>query len=178
MDSFHLQKDENGLEYATLRHETQQKNFQGGIGCHEAPSDKRMYEIPGSDACPIKMLHLLMRKTDPNATHLFNSCYKEALSIPALQPLWYAAKPLAKRTFSGFMADICKSSQCIKAYTPYCLRATAITAMSDAGFQSRQIMFMSGHRCEASLKTYNRNLTSQQKHSVSSCLSTVTNPDL
>ena len=72
MDSFHFQKDENGLEYATLCHETQQQNFQGGIGCNEAPSDKRIYEIPGIDTCPIKMLHLLMSKTDPNATHLFN----------------------------------------------------------------------------------------------------------
>ena len=73
MDSFHYQKNENGPEYATLRHETQQ-NFQGGIGCNEAPSDKRIYEIPGIDTCPIKMLHLLMSKTDPNTTHghLFN----------------------------------------------------------------------------------------------------------
>ena len=50
-----------------------------------------------------------------------------------------------------------------------------ITAMSDAGFQSRQIIFMSGHRSEM-LKTYNRK-SSQQKRSLSSCLSTITNPD-
>ena len=72
MDSFHFQEDENDLEYATLCHETQQQNFQGGIGCNEAPSDKRIYEILGIDTCLIKMLHLLMSKTDPNATHLFN----------------------------------------------------------------------------------------------------------
>lgn len=45
-DSFQFHNDENGLEYVTLRQETQQKNFQGGIESEEAPSDKRMYSSP------------------------------------------------------------------------------------------------------------------------------------
>lgn len=93
-----------------------------------------------------------------SALSLFNSCFKDALHNPSAD-LWYTSKPLAKRSFSGFMSDICKSSKCMNTYTPHCLRATSITAMSDQGFESRQIMYMSGHRCEASLKTYNRHLS-------------------
>lgn len=116
-DSFNFHTDENGLEYVTLRHETQQKNFQGGMESKEAPSDKRMY------------------------------------SSPSDMDLWFTSKPLSKRTFSGFMADISKSAKCSGIYTPHCLRATAITAMSEAGFEARQIMFMSGHRSESSLSS-------------------------
>lgn len=157
-DSFLFQKDENNRQYVTLCHETQQKNFQGGIRSEEAPSGKRIYEVPESEICPVKMLRLLLSKTDSSALSLFNSCFKDALHNPSAD-LWYTSKPLAKRSFSGFMSDICKSSKCMNTYTPHCLRATSITAMSDQGFESRQIMYMSGHRCEASLKTYNRHLS-------------------
>lgn len=175
-DSFLFQKDENNRQYVTLCHETQQKNFQGGIRSEEALSGKRIYEVPESEICPVKMLRLLLSKTDSSALSLFNSCFKDALHNPSAD-LWYTSKPLAKRSFSGFMSDICKSSKCMNTYTPHCLRATSITAMSDQGFESRQIMYMSGHRCEASLKTYNRHLSDEQKRSVSSCLSNVTNPN-
>ena len=125
------------------------------------------------------MLHLLIEKTDKNASHLFNSCTKEALSTrsPSDMDLWFTSKPLSKRTFSGFMADISKSAKCSGIYTPHCLRATAITAMSEAGFEARQIMFMSGHRSESSLSSYNRTLSNEQKLSVSSCLSSITHPN-
>ena len=76
-DSFLFQSDEHG-EYVTLTHETQQKNFQGGLGSDEAPADKRMYATD-SVFCPVKMLKLLINKTDPAATHLFNLVNASAL---------------------------------------------------------------------------------------------------
>lgn len=56
MDSFQFHKDENNMEYITLRHKTLVKNFQGGIWSDEAPAGKRLYDVPGiwSDVCPIK----------------------------------------------------------------------------------------------------------------------------
>lgn len=55
-------------------------------------------------------------------------------------------------------------------------KATAISSMNNAGFQAKHIMFMFGHRCKASLKTYNRNRTDDQKRKASSVLSTISNP--
>ena len=43
------------------------------------------------------------------------------------------------------MSDVCKLAKCAKTCTPHCLRATAITTMSDEGFEARQVMYMSGH---------------------------------
>ncbi len=41
LNSFEFHEDEYG-EYVTLTHETQQKNFQGGLRSEEAPADKRI----------------------------------------------------------------------------------------------------------------------------------------
>lgn len=174
-DSFNFLEDQDGRQYVTLNHETQQKNFQGGLTKDEAPVDRRMY-ASGAKNCPVAMLKLLIEKTDPAAEYLFNNCYKEALKAPVQMLIWYGSKPLAKRTFTNFMADISKSSGLRKWYTPHCLRATAIQAMNDSGFESRHIMFMSGHRSEASLKFYSRNPCSDQKRALSTALSNVVLP--
>lgn len=50
--------------------------------------------------------------------------------------------------------------------------------MNDAGSQAWHIMFMSGHRCKASLNTYNRNMTVDQKRKPGYVLAmTINNPD-
>ena len=171
-DSFDFKFDENSKEYVTINHETQQKNFQGGLTKDEAPVDRRMYAT-GDENCSVKILKLFIEKTDKNAKSLFNNIYREALNTPQQAEVWYGTKGLAKRTFTNLMADISKGSGLSKAYTPHCLRATAIQAMNDSGFSSRHIMFMSGHRCEASLNPYSRNPSVNQKKALSSTLTNV-----
>ena len=171
-DSFVFDHDDKGGEYVTLSHECLQKNFQGGLNSEEAESDKRMYATGRAD-CPLKLLRLLMDRTDHTATHLFNCCNQDALASPSTLNPWFGTKPLTKRTFAGFMPDVSKSAGCSKRYTAHSLRATAIQAMSDAGYEARHIMFMSGHRNESSIRSYSRNLSSGQKRSLSNTLSSV-----
>lgn len=173
MDSVEFNEDETG-EFVTLNHETQQKTHQGGIALAaravEGHTEKRMYASPQSTCCPVKLLKLLIEKTEKSATSLFNQYYKEA--TPETDK-WYAAKPLSKRTFSKFLNEICKAASVETNYTPHCLRATAITYLSDLGYESRHIMFMSNHKSESSLKSYNRSMSSNQKKTMSSTLSTM-----
>lgn len=107
LNSFDFHEDEHG-EYAVLNHETQQKNYQGGILSAETDS-KRMYAT-GGKICPLKMLRLLINKTDPAATHLFNQYRKESLSCPLTSDIWFVNKPLAKCTFTKFLTDICRAA--------------------------------------------------------------------
>ena len=171
-DSLIFQTDDKGDEYVTLSHECQQKNFQGGLNSEEAAADKRMYAT-GRDDCPVQMLRHFIQRTDDEATHLFNSCTHEALASPSTTAKWYGSKPLNKRTFTRFMPDISKSAGCSMKYTAHCLRATAIQAMNDAGYESRHIMFMSGDRNEGSLRSYSRHMSTTQKRLLSSTLSSV-----
>lgn len=73
------------------------------------------------------------------------------------------------------MADICRNSKCSTSYTAHCLRATAIQAMNDAGFELRHIMFMSGHKNESSVRSYTRECSTNQKKQISNALATITN---
>jgi len=173
LNSFVFHKDENDREFVVLSHETKQKNWQGGLDGGEAASDKRMYAVVDSEKCPVRNLKLLLDKTDPTATSLFNHCSKDALISPDEESIWYTTKPVKQYQFSRFMSDISKNSKCSKSYTAHCLRATAIQGMSDAGFQLRHIMYMSGHKNESSVRSYNRSCSSNQKEALSDTLSTI-----
>lgn len=166
-------KDKNNREYMKLEQEVQEKNHQGGINNEESQTGKRIYES-GDVNCPIGLIKYFLSKQCRDAKYLFNGIVKEAISHPAGQETWFNDKPLGKTTFSNFMTDICKYSHTTQRYTAHCLRATAIQAMNDAGFETRHIMSMSGHRCESSLKHYNRRMSETQKESVSGVMSALT----
>lgn len=102
-DSFNFLFDDDDKEYVVLRHETQQKNFQGGFSSDEAPSDKRIYAVPECPTCPVKMLRLLLSKTDQHATNLFNACVKDALISPSSCDTWY----LTSLSKSNHSEDLC-----------------------------------------------------------------------
>lgn len=57
---------------------------------------------------------------------------------------------------------ICKAAG-TKIYTNHCLRSTMVQRLSDAGFDSREIMSVSGDKCESSLKSYWRPNLNQRK---------------
>ena len=56
-------------------------------------------------------------------------------------------------------------------YTNHCIRATCVTELSANGLEARQIMRVTGHRCESSLRTYEKDNTVAQKRLTSSILS-------
>lgn len=60
-------------------------------------------------------------------------------------------------------------------YTAHCLRATATQALDDAGCEIRHIMFMTGHRNEASVRSYSRGTTEEQKYKMSRILTNLSN---
>lgn len=173
-DSFVFHNDDYG-EYVSIKHETQQKNFQGGLTSTHNISDKRMYATGGT-ICPVKMLRLLINKTHKNAESLFNQYNKETLCNPRDNEIWYTPKPLAKRSYLHFLSDICKASRVETMYTPHCLRATAIQHLNDEGYEARHIMFMSNHKNESSLRSYNRTVSTFQKKSLSTSLAAITHP--
>lgn len=87
--SFNFLFDEDEKEYVVLRHEIQQKNYQGGLSSDETLSDKRIYAVPMCPTCPVKML--LLTKTDQHAIIV---CVKDALISPSSCDTWYSGKLL------------------------------------------------------------------------------------
>jgi hypothetical protein len=120
----------------------------------------------------VHMLQLLIAKTDKNASSLFHQYNREAVFSPS-NTVWFADKALSKRSFGNFLGDICKAANVLNHYTPHCVRATAIQLLNDEGYEARQIMYMSDHKCESSSRSYNNTFSTAQKRSLSSSLSAI-----
>ena len=78
-----------------------------------------------------------------------------------------------------FKANFCMfprwNMHCIRIH-PTSLRATAITYLNDSGFEARHIMFMSNHKNESSLISYNRFMSKYLSKTLSSMKSTSRSP--
>ena len=68
------------------------------------------------------------------------------------------------------MSKISAESQLSDRYTNHCLRATTVTALSHAGFVSKDICSVTGHKSEVSLKHYCQEPSDKQKAKMSSRL--------
>ena len=77
---------------------------------------------------------------------------------------------VGKNKLGCMMSEFSKIAKLSKKYTKHCIRATAITALDQAGCVSRHIMSVSGHRSEASIKSYSRKTSTDQKRKVSETL--------
>ena len=75
------------------------------------------------------------------------------------------------------MNSLSKLANLSRIYTNHCKRATTITALSYAGFQTRQIMAVSGYKNESSVRSYVQDPTTEQKRSMSATLSSLVKDD-
>ena len=61
------------------------------------------------------------------------------------------------------MNKIAEKAGCVTKYTNHSLRATTVTSLNDAGFESRDIMTVTGHKAESSLKHYAKTSASRKR---------------
>ena len=73
------------------------------------------------------------------------------------------------------MKEISQEAKLSTVYTNHCVRATAITLWSQSGLENRQIMAISGHRNESSLRSYNSRPSVDQLRQCSDILSVALN---
>ena len=69
------------------------------------------------------------------------------------------------------MSELSRAAALSKYYANNCIRATAISALDRAGYEARHIMTVSGHRNEASIMSYSRDTSTDQKRQMSETIS-------
>ena len=79
-------------------------------------------------------------------------------------------KQIGKNSIGDFMKKISKRLQLSRLYTNHEIRHTTVTVLSNAGFPTRDIMNLTKHRNEKSIKSYVRDSTTCQKRAVSDTL--------
>ena len=59
-------------------------------------------------------------------------------------------------TLGEKMKNISREAKLSKCYTNHSIRATAVTILDKSGFEARHIMAISGHKNEASIRSYSK----------------------
>lgn len=122
----------------------------------------------GGSNCPVQTLRtFFFRRIDPQDNFFFNNCSKGAISSPQMTDVWYLANPCKQFQFCKFMPHIFKNSGCSRKYTTHCLCSTATQASNNERFEIRYIIYMSGYRNEASVRSFNRDCSTAQKQHLS-----------
>ncbi|XP_062606353.1 uncharacterized protein LOC134268175 [Saccostrea cucullata] len=149
MDSFEFKTDGVG-EYAIIKPETLGDNH----GVSKGHLKRRLYAV-GSDGgiCPVKLLKLMIEKTDKTAIRLFNK-YRKYVWMDVDEE-WFTAKPIAKRTFGTVLPQICKDAGVINRYAPHSLRATVL-AYQNEGYEPPDVMFIANLANEDYARSHTR----------------------
>lgn len=90
---------------------------------------------------------------------------------------WYDAVPLGKDPLNGAMKKISIQANLTTQYTNHCIRATVVSTLDDGGFEARHIMAQTGHKSEASIKSYAKKCPVKKKREMSRCLADAINTE-
>ncbi|XP_038045512.1 uncharacterized protein LOC119720063 [Patiria miniata] len=154
---FIISQDEDDIQYVTRRDQMTKNNREND----DESSSGFMYEIPDNDRCPVRSLKLYLSKLNPKSPDTFWQRPKE--TAPPDDGPWYCIGPVGTNTLGSKMKIISTKAGCSKVYTNHCLRATCVTVLDSAGFASRDIMSVSGHHSEQSIKHYSKTSDDKKK---------------
>ena len=111
-----------------------------------------MFET-NSHADGYSALEFFLTKLNPECDALFQ--YPKRNWRPSDQ-VWYENRPLGVNKLPTTMKEISKKASLSRIYTSHPVRATDITLWANVGLSDREIMAISGHRSEASLRSYHQ----------------------
>ncbi len=84
--------------------------------------------------------------------------------------VWFDKVPVGTTKLGAFMKDLSSNAHLSAVFTNHSIRATCITNLDQAGFESRHIMSISSHRSESTVKTYTKKCPEAKKHQMSDAL--------
>ena len=166
-ETFAIAVDSQNRRYVYQAVDELDKNHRENDDPHDSTKDGRMYEQAGP-LCPVKTFELYLSKLNPELKFLWQRP-KQAIQATA-DNCWYCNVPVGKNTLGSFMKDISRAADLSKQYTNHSIRVTAVTVLDHSNFEARHIMRVSGHKSEASIRSYSRRLSENKQREISETL--------
>ncbi|KAL9978005.1 hypothetical protein ACROYT_G015478 [Oculina patagonica] len=89
---------------------------------------------------------------------------------PGNETLWYCYSPVGESTLANMIKTMSMAAGITQQLTNYCVRATAITVLSDHNVEARHIKAVTGHKSDSSIESYNVRASFHQKENMSNIL--------
>lgn len=163
-DTFAVAVDSQNRRYVYQAVDELDKNHRENDDPQDSTTDGRMYEQPGA-LCPVKSFELYLSKLHPELKCLWQRPKEATADI-----CWYCNVPVGKNTLGNFMKNISRAADLSNEYTNHSIRATAVTVLDHSNFEARHIMRVSGHKSEASIRSYSRRLSENKQREISETL--------
>ena len=173
-----LRETPQGVEYFELNRQfpgalPATKNHQGGLADAEDESDAKIFSVPDSPRCPVKTIKNYLAHLNPGIDVLFQRP-KEAGSSkfnPEQDQVWFCSVPIGASTLDNMLKTMSKRADIEPHLTNRCLRATAVTVLSDSNCTTRHIKAVTGHKSDQSVESYNDRPSFCQQQAMSRLLS-------
>jgi hypothetical protein len=148
------------------------KNHQGGLDDIEDESDGKIFAQPDSKFCPVATIQNYLKHLNPQCDALFQrpkSC--------KFGDIWYCNCPVGESTLGNMMRNTSLRAGITPPLTNHCIRATSVTALSDANIETRFIKSVTGHKSDQSIESYNSRPSINQQERMSTTLSQYLQPE-
>ncbi|XP_063405987.1 uncharacterized protein LOC134689951 [Mytilus trossulus] len=164
--TFAINQDDRGFKYIEMVVSETTKNHRGGLGDDNFEKSPRIYATY-KQGCPVESFELYMDKRNPKSECFFQL---PRIKFLAFDTTWYTSRPYGERMLNEMMKSISKDAGLTKVYTNHCVRATTINVLAHSGVSDREIMKITGHKCERSLNSYHSDSSDKQKRDYSAIL--------
>ncbi|CAG2219544.1 unnamed protein product [Mytilus edulis] len=169
-NTFAIKTDSSGREYVHQQIDEYDKNHRDEATPDDTVGEARMYAREGDPLCPVLSFKLYLEKLHP-ALNDFWQRTKDSFDIT--DTTWYCKAPMGKNSLAVMMPEISEKAKLSRRYTNHSIRATSITAMDESGIEARHIMRASGHRSEASIRSYSKRLSENKQREMSDSLNSI-----
>ncbi|KAJ8316763.1 hypothetical protein KUTeg_005709 [Tegillarca granosa] len=166
-NTFQVKSDDLGIEYVEMVSSETTKNHQGDLSDKSFETKPRMYAT-GENDCPVLAFKKYIEKRNPSSQYFFQ---QPRPRVTESDNIWYTIRPVGEKSLNNFMKQISEAAKLSKVYTNHSVRASTVKILAHAGVPNREIMKITGHKCEASLDSYNADSSDKQKRSYSGVLS-------
>ena len=155
-EEYYEVSNERGVVLAT-------KNHQGGLDDPDYKSNGKIFERPGSKQCPLKLIPKYLSHLNPESSNLFQRPRSSCKSFnPTKDEVWFCSVPLGHNLLENMLCAMTSRAGIQPYFTNHSIRATTVTVLSAANYETRHIKAITGHQSEASIESYSNTPTFHQ----------------
>lgn len=101
---------------------------------------------------------------------------KPKVNVQGPETEWFVNQVLGKDTLNNAMKSLSLAAGLSKTYTNHCIRATVVTVMDDNNCPTRHIQATTGHKSEASIKSYAKKISAKKRREICELLQNQVQP--